>query len=627
MGGHYGSIHVRTDNHEAVRSAVAALAENSKGLKFYVGPLLEGWIGIYPNKNGHDMEVSKALSAKLGNDILHLIVHDDSVFYYFYYYEHTLIDRYDSCPDYFGGRVSEAERRASAGNPTVLKHLLNDPNSVFELERLLCRKRISDEVVFQYETLEEFAALFGIPNAVSAYEYLKGDETNEIEEWEKFEHIPSLKAELEVQRSAEQKVTIENSWLKRQGLLLFQESRPARQKHEFPAKPSVLPGLARDGFLIRWSNRTDANGEVGCLTVPWKEYQPVPLKLEHPASPVAVSPSGRFLLAAGWMSGNYFAELWNVPAGKKVTQIAPCHSYVGFSSDESGIFLAAADALLCVATANGSLTSKTTIPPSSNQVNFALHPSGFILHECAGKVTVIELVSGNTRTSFYLGGKYQIPAIFRQQLLAQHAEFLKQKPEENPIFKKLVAELGKILPADQIKARLAEMQKDMAEQQKNLFKSEEPDKGNESCFALEFSSDGALLFVASSHGCRVFVWEDILNNSSPRPYMAAEPVSKDPRIPGTYVYSLAYDPRANRLLFGGLCELHYLDLATGKCEALLTPPQPMGYTSMRLSSDRSALACAGHPPPNLENLNERKPPELHIWNYPLLLKKANLPTD
>ena len=73
MGAFYGSIHIRTDEVETVRGALANIAKRK--WKFLVSPVMDGWIAAYPNVNGQDERVSKALAKKLDWPILHVAVH------------------------------------------------------------------------------------------------------------------------------------------------------------------------------------------------------------------------------------------------------------------------------------------------------------------------------------------------------------------------------------------------------------------------------------------------------------------------------------------------------------------------------------------------------------------------
>lgn len=101
MGGHYGTIHVRTEDEKVVRAALEDMAREQK-TKFLLGPRIKGWIAIFPSDNGQHFGVSDALAAKISVPLIHTLVHDDDIFAYRFHDAGKLVDTYNSCPDYFG---------------------------------------------------------------------------------------------------------------------------------------------------------------------------------------------------------------------------------------------------------------------------------------------------------------------------------------------------------------------------------------------------------------------------------------------------------------------------------------------------------------------------------------------
>jgi hypothetical protein len=76
MGGHYGSVQVRSTDRAAVK-AVAEWVATEKKIHCLVGPELNGWVGIYPENNGQDETIAREIAQHLRADVLHLLVHDD----------------------------------------------------------------------------------------------------------------------------------------------------------------------------------------------------------------------------------------------------------------------------------------------------------------------------------------------------------------------------------------------------------------------------------------------------------------------------------------------------------------------------------------------------------------------
>ena len=187
MGAFYGSIHVRTENADTVRKVLDQVA-NEAGCKFLLGPALNGWTSVFPEDSGQSDRISLEIAKQLPDDVLHLVVHDDDIFAYYFYRGGRLIDRYNSCPDYFGD-VSDGEKQQSQGHPELFRELLREPKSLSRLETLLAADK--EKYTFESERMAKFIELLGLSNALSSYEYLQEGERDEIEGWEQFIHIES----------------------------------------------------------------------------------------------------------------------------------------------------------------------------------------------------------------------------------------------------------------------------------------------------------------------------------------------------------------------------------------------------------------------------------------------------
>jgi hypothetical protein len=84
MGSFYGSIHLKTDDMSSVKNILEDLKKKKK-INFFLSPPLSGWISIYPAGYGQDETISKSIARKIKCPVLHLISHDDDVFYYHFY--------------------------------------------------------------------------------------------------------------------------------------------------------------------------------------------------------------------------------------------------------------------------------------------------------------------------------------------------------------------------------------------------------------------------------------------------------------------------------------------------------------------------------------------------------------
>src|SRR4029079_9665024 len=127
-----------------------------------VAPVLNGWIGIYPENNGQDQTIGQQISQQLPEDpVLHLLVHDDDIFAYWLYRAGMQIDSYWSTPGYFG-EENRAQEEKMTGNPETFRPIIGD--TVTRLAALLARDAALP--AFASERLAAFARVLNIPNAV-----------------------------------------------------------------------------------------------------------------------------------------------------------------------------------------------------------------------------------------------------------------------------------------------------------------------------------------------------------------------------------------------------------------------------------------------------------------------------
>ena len=181
MGGFYGSIHCRTENRQEVIENVDHVARKLQ-TRFLVGPPIAGWVSVYPDNGGQDQRVSKALSKRLSCPLIHVLVHDDDLLAYFYYREHQLVDKFCSRPDFFRG-MSPRERREYCGHPELLTEFLAEESHIAELQDLITQDE-SKQPLFAVDSLERFAELLKLPNAVTSYEYLRERDPRDPLPWD-----------------------------------------------------------------------------------------------------------------------------------------------------------------------------------------------------------------------------------------------------------------------------------------------------------------------------------------------------------------------------------------------------------------------------------------------------------
>lgn len=131
MGADYGSTHIRTEQFDKVREVVERLAVEEE-FSCLLSPVIDGWIGIYNDMNGL-APLGASLAKHFREDILSMMVYDDDVFCYWYYRGGQLVDRYNSCPDYFG----ETQEGDWSGHPERLKPLVSSPQNLEALKQVV----------------------------------------------------------------------------------------------------------------------------------------------------------------------------------------------------------------------------------------------------------------------------------------------------------------------------------------------------------------------------------------------------------------------------------------------------------------------------------------------------------
>jgi len=177
MGSFYDSIHVRTESYDLIKNVLTELSKNGE-YKFYLAPVINGWVGLFPNKYGDEI-LAPEISKQSRSDVLRLLVHDDDVFCYLYYRSGQLVDEYNSRPDYFGEKISVSERKRLKGKPEVFKELLDSENEIAKIRKILKPRsflkniRLPDELKEMNKKLKSFSkelhTFVSSPNAMEEY--------------------------------------------------------------------------------------------------------------------------------------------------------------------------------------------------------------------------------------------------------------------------------------------------------------------------------------------------------------------------------------------------------------------------------------------------------------------------
>jgi hypothetical protein len=617
MGAFYGSIHLRTHDREAVRRILEEVS-SKEGCKFWLSPVIGGWISAYPENSGQDGRISKAIAKHFPGEMLHTVVHDDDAFIYLFYCTGKLVDEFNSRPDYFG-EVSDKEKKRVRGNPKAFQSLLPEESDRQKLAALL----ESDEA-FAGDLLQRFAELLNLSNALSSYEYLE-DEEMEIQGWNEFIHIPDRTKEQQEAQAVENRAAGETRQQKEQGILLMDCYDESKER------AVCCPEKGGGFFICRGAFRPDGQDSIDSCRAPW-DGGPNPTGLFVPSTmcTMRVSLSGRYL-AAGHAFGNWFVQLWDITQRNRLFEVAHAQAvnWVDFTSDETTLLSASSNELFVTSISQKERVGAVSF--SGGARCGAVHPSGS--HAVIGlqeKLVVVDLQSLTVIGTLCCGGCLDRSDMNRQmsQMLAR--EFAKMdagRLDKKTInaFKKLAAITGENVE-DVINRQVEESRR-------HVEQLSRPDpgrdlRGTESLTCVDFSSDGRQMFCATDHGVRVYDWSQVqvATNETPAPVLSAEaePVFLEGEShKSRYTYALARDDAGRKLLFGGMeGKVSCLDLQTGQASVLVDLTARNTVMHLYLSSDRAALCSVTMPPPSRGKRLRKRPAHIQIWDYQKLIESA-----
>jgi hypothetical protein len=644
MGGFYGSVQIRSDDRDSVRSALDQLAQKKQ--RFLLGPPLDCWIGVYPDGSGQDFGVARSLARRLSGELIAMLVHDDDVFAYEYYRDGRRIDQYNPIPDYFGEAVSEKERRLLRGRPESFAHLASDPEKFTAIRDRLAAQAY-DRVVFASELLQEFAEALGIRNAITSYEYLQEhEETDDVEGWDEFIHVPDLSREKARKRRADAAIEDEKQRLIAEGRLLAEHG--GLTGFASPS-PFCCPSPDGRGFLVAWSSHADPKEEPRSLErhgPPWSAGPTAtPWAIGGHVYGLELSPTGRYL-AVAHAAGNWKAGLWDLIENRLVADTPQVRavSGIGFLPDESAMVSVSShgeEGRVVITPIGGGDAIVITLPHAKLAV---AHPSGsaLVMVDELNRLLVADTASGQITRTRYVGGR-PVPNPLQQQVMSQlqtamsnvdfdvmERQMRQQQGAMLEMFKK------RPLPSrytsfeqfqesfeQQLEEQIRKMREQFEQRKANPFPTP-VECGSEGVFRIRFDPSGEHLAVATMAGMRIYPWQEILDADGDlrRPALAVDVAGNAVDVgrgatlmPGGYVYDLEYDPDRDRFLFAGLDgRVKFLDLASGDSGILLDPPSRPPIHRLALSRDRSALALIAMPD-MLSRSQNRRGPIIQFWDY------------
>jgi ribosomal protein S18 acetylase RimI-like enzyme len=163
-GESYASIHLQTDDLEAVEAAVAKYLPRFGGsARTTVSPPRNGWVVVHDELCDRDRRVRERLSSELSNAtaavVCALAVEEGRIVRYTLYERGSIVDEYQSVPEYYGP-LPPGDVVALAANPTVVARLTGADRARV---RAVARTAASaDELPPAPELLAQLAELMGL---------------------------------------------------------------------------------------------------------------------------------------------------------------------------------------------------------------------------------------------------------------------------------------------------------------------------------------------------------------------------------------------------------------------------------------------------------------------------------
>lgn len=623
MGGHYGSVQVRSEDRERVKGIAEQIARE-QGIRFLIGPALNGWIGIYPEDNGQDQSVGEDFAQRLAGYLLYLLVHDDDIFAYWLYRDGQLIDSFWNSPGYFG-EANRAEEEKMVGDPEAFRPIIQE--KVSKLSMLLSRDA-GAQPAFASESLADFAKVLGISNAVTAYEYLKEGGRFGVKGWRQFVEVPpeAIVEEAKTKRNVRAALASERKRLKREGLLLLSDER----------KEAIPYGCAlSDGFMIAWPDHRQGGVSFDEYREPWDK--PNTLALDVPAHITGVASDGtgrRVAMAAGDR-----VRVWDVADGqwKQVVDIPEKDLAIGVAISPDGKRVAHASRKeLAISDLPAGKRLLAVDQPQHAQPAF--HPSGEWL-AMAGRLLGLVLldhqphwrelrVGGIAKLSGVLAAidpkieSIDIPAMEKMQRETMEAVLAQMRKMNERSGKARLSEGHLEETRRQMERGLADMKSQWLAVNEGRFPRMPPQPA-EQPMCVGFSRDGRWLWCGTLVGVRVYEWSGVPRETDSDllgPAWKFDLPDTEGSSFSTCVYAIAEEIDAPGIVFGGNNgRLYRMDLKTGETRELIKLPGDQWVIGLMFAADGKTLGVRTQSNPNANpRSNKGHRAAFEVWSYPRL---------
>jgi ribosomal protein S18 acetylase RimI-like enzyme len=165
-GESYASIHIQTDDTATVEAAAAKYLPRFGGGEARVSGPRNGWVVLYSDLTDRDRQARQRMASELSNAtaavVCALAVEDGRVVHFALYERGSIVDEYQSVPEYYGP-MPPGDVIALSANPTVVARLTGADRA--RVRAVARTAATPEELPPAPELLQQLAAVMGLQGA------------------------------------------------------------------------------------------------------------------------------------------------------------------------------------------------------------------------------------------------------------------------------------------------------------------------------------------------------------------------------------------------------------------------------------------------------------------------------
>ena len=434
------------------------------------------------------------------------------------------------------------------------------------------------------EQLDGFAKALKISNALTAYEYLKDGETDDIKKWKQFEEVPAeqIAAAKQTARQLRKEVETARKQLKAAGVLLLHDELKGNER---PYGCAV-----EGGFVVGWADHGARTVEFRQYGPPWDEVRTPEIETSKHVTGLASDTAQKRLAISAGDTVHVFdvaGHEWS-----RVSDIAESDLAMSVVLSADGELVAHASREQITVTEIKS-NRQICVVPRANIRHIAFHPDGEWLAIANGlSVGLISVRSPEPWRDIFVGGKKEMAShakLISKQLETIDLEEMErlQRVEMDKMIKQLVRASGKgQQPAmseaeiqqfrDSMEQGIQEMKTRITDMKEGRM-PESPPQSREPTSSIGFSRDGRWLWCGGDHEIKVYEWEKVPRDAGSElhdPVWRIElPGDRQDHRAGNWISTIAEEVGSNAIVFAGSGgSLYRLDLGSGQLRELVKLP-------------------------------------------------------